>query len=85
MMIIGILITKTSKQNQGHVVRLLEIRHIKSFKMFKHDVITKYNLPKDVKFCVECVMSNQRPRITFDDNGVCSASGLRFLTNFLSL
>ena len=41
--------------------------------MFKHDVITKYNLPKDVKFCVECVMSNQRPRITFDDNGVCSA------------
>jgi len=45
--------------------------------MFKHDVITKYNLPKDVKFCVECVMSNQRPRITFDDNGVCSACNFK--------
>jgi N-acetyl sugar amidotransferase len=31
------------------------------------------NLPKEVKFCTRCVMSNQRPRITFDENGVCSA------------
>jgi len=30
-------------------------------------------LPKEVKFCTKCVMSNQRPRITFDENGVCSA------------
>ncbi len=29
------------------------------------------NLPKDVKFCKKCVMSNQRPRITFDEDGVC--------------
>lgn len=29
--------------------------------------------PRDVKFCVRCVVSNQRPRITFDDEGVCSA------------
>jgi len=30
-------------------------------------------LPKEVKFCKKCVVSNQRPRITFDANGVCSA------------
>ncbi|MDP8230766.1 MAG: N-acetyl sugar amidotransferase [Candidatus Gorgyraea atricola] len=29
--------------------------------------------PKDVKFCKRCVMSNQRPRIVFDEEGVCSA------------
>lgn len=38
-----------------------------------HKVIRKYNLPKEVKFCKKCVISNQRPRITFDGNGVCSA------------
>ena len=26
-----------------------------------------------VKYCKKCVVSNQRPRIVFDDNGVCSA------------
>ncbi|MFN5884929.1 MAG: N-acetyl sugar amidotransferase, partial [Bacteroidota bacterium] len=30
-------------------------------------------LPKEVKFCKKCVVSNQRPRITFDEEGVCSA------------
>jgi len=29
--------------------------------------------PKEVKFCKKCVVSSQRPRITFDENGVCSA------------
>ena len=33
----------------------------------------KYNLPEKVEFCKECTTSNQRPRITFDKNGVCSA------------
>ena len=28
---------------------------------------------KEVKFCKKCVVSNQRPRISFDENGVCSA------------
>jgi N-acetyl sugar amidotransferase len=28
-------------------------------------------LPNKVEFCKECVMSNQRPRITLDENGVC--------------
>ncbi len=41
--------------------------------MQKHNVIEKYNLPTEVKFCRKCTISNQRPRITFDDNGVCSA------------
>jgi len=31
-----------------------------------------YN-PKEVKYCTKCVVSNQRPRITFNKNGVCSA------------
>ena len=31
------------------------------------------NQPKEVKFCAKCVVSNQRPRLTFDENGVCSA------------
>lgn len=30
-------------------------------------------LPEEVKFCKKCVMSNQRPRIVFDDEGVCGA------------
>lgn len=41
--------------------------------MQKHDIITKYNLPREVKFCKKCTISNQRPRITFDEHGVCSA------------
>lgn len=32
-----------------------------------------YNLPEEVKFCKKCTISNYRPRITFDENGVCSA------------
>lgn len=31
------------------------------------------DLPKIVKYCTRCVMSNQRPRITFDELGICSA------------
>lgn len=38
-----------------------------------HKVQEKYNLSSEVKFCKECTMSNQRPRITFDEHGVCSA------------
>ena len=32
-----------------------------------------YNLPEKVIHCSKCVVSNQRPRITFDENNVCSA------------
>jgi len=39
----------------------------------KKDVIKKYNLPVEVKFCTKCTISNQRPRITFNADGVCSA------------
>ncbi len=39
----------------------------------KNNIIEKYNLPKDVKFCKRCVVSNQRPRISFDEEGICSA------------
>ena len=37
------------------------------------DVQAKYHLPSKVRYCTRCVISNQRPRITFDENGVCSA------------
>ena len=37
------------------------------------DIQKKYGLPSDVKFCARCVISNQRPRIEFDDSGVCGA------------
>ena len=30
-------------------------------------------ITKDVRFCSQCVVSNQRPRIIFDENEVCSA------------
>lgn len=29
--------------------------------------------PREVKFCTRCVVSNQRPRVEFDKNGVCNA------------
>lgn len=32
-----------------------------------------YGLPEKVQYCARCVISNQRPRITFDTNNVCSA------------
>lgn len=41
--------------------------------MNKRDVAKLYNLPLEIKFCKKCTISNQRPRITFDKNGVCSA------------
>ena len=33
----------------------------------------RYNLPTEVIFCAKCTISNQRPRISFDEKGVCSA------------
>ena len=30
-------------------------------------------LPKEIKFCRKCVISNQRPRIHFDEDGLCGA------------
>lgn len=41
--------------------------------MKKRDVIGQYKLPPEVRYCRKCTVSNQRPRITFDENGVCSA------------
>ena len=41
--------------------------------MKKINVSEKYNLPKEVKFCKRCVISNQRPRIIFDESQICSA------------
>jgi len=39
----------------------------------KNNIKEIYNLPSTVKFCKRCVTSNQRPRIVFDDKGICSA------------
>ncbi|MBU2044086.1 MAG: N-acetyl sugar amidotransferase [Candidatus Omnitrophica bacterium] len=35
--------------------------------------------PKKVRYCTKCVVSNQRPRITFDEKGVCSACNYAYL------
>ena len=35
--------------------------------------LDKQATPKEVRFCKRCVVSNQRPRIVFDEEGVCSA------------
>lgn len=37
------------------------------------DVRFRYSLPVDVRFCAKCTISNQRPRITFNKDGICSA------------
>lgn len=39
----------------------------------KFDFKKFYNSPEKVVFCSKCTISNQRPRITFDENNVCSA------------
>lgn len=39
----------------------------------KKNTIELYKLPVEVKFCTNCTISNQRPRITFNEHGVCSA------------
>lgn len=37
------------------------------------NVKERYNLPAEIVYCKLCSISNQRPRITFDEKGVCSA------------
>ncbi len=37
------------------------------------DLMPMYGLPSEIQYCIRCVISNQRPRITFDQDGVCSA------------
>jgi N-acetyl sugar amidotransferase len=39
----------------------------------QRNIIKQYNLPEKVVFCKVCTISNQRPRIRFDEHGVCSA------------
>lgn len=41
--------------------------------MEKRNVIEQYKLPEQVEFCKKCTVSNQRPRISFDKQGTCSA------------
>jgi N-acetyl sugar amidotransferase len=43
------------------------------FEVKKRDVQTQYRLPAEVKFCKRCTISNQRPRIGFDEDGICTA------------
>ena len=42
-------------------------------KLSKKNVKKTYNLPKNVMFCKSCVVSNQRPRISFNKDGICNA------------
>lgn len=47
--------------------------HPPPFKLPQINVAERYKLPSDVRFCRRCVISNQRPRIHLDSEGVCSA------------
>lgn len=38
-------------------------------------------LPKEIKFCKKCVVSNQRPRIVFDEEGICGACKFAHIKN----
>lgn len=40
-------------------------------------------LPREVVWCKKCTISNQRPRIVFDSNGVCSACNNRDYKNLI--
>ena len=39
---------------------------------------TPWVQPKKVLFCKKCVISNQRPRINIDENGICSACNFAY-------
>jgi len=39
----------------------------------KKNVQEMYNLPSEVRYCKKCTITNQRPRITFNEEGVCTA------------
>jgi len=41
------------------------------------------NLPKEVRYCKKCVISNQRPRIIFDEEGVCSGCHNTYYKNHI--
>ena len=41
----------------------------------------RYNLPEKVIYCTKCTISNQRPRINFDEEGVCSACNYNKMKN----
>lgn len=41
--------------------------------MKRKNLVKMYHLPTEIKYCKRCTMSNQRPRITFDEEGICSA------------
>ena len=39
------------------------------------------DIPKEVQWCKRCVISNQRPRVNFDKDGICSACNNMFYKN----
>lgn len=49
------------------------IKELKTDLAGRYKSIDSGKLPDQVKFCSRCVISNQRPRIDFDKDGVCSA------------
>ena len=51
---------------------------------FKHLNIEKQinQVPKKIIWCKRCAMSNQRPRIIFDENGVCSGCHFNDYKNY---
>ena len=61
----------------GNYLHLPRIHHSK-ISYGEHAKNTIYerqlsHLPEETKYCSKCVMSNQRPRIVFNEEGVCGA------------
>lgn len=52
---------------------MLQSMNFPPFQIPTINVQERYKLPTEVRYCRRCVISNQRPRITFDKDGVCSA------------
>ena len=53
--------------------------------MEKKNILKRYNLPKEVVYCKKCTISNQRPRISFDTNGICSACNFSKFKNNINI
>ena len=71
---------KSNNQNLTNTERLCAI--MKKFELSTFD--KQYDeLEKEVKFCSNCVVSNQRPRTKLNDEGVCAPCVWSFEKDFL--
>ena len=56
-----------------HLIIPEGLKKLKTDAAGRYSSIDKGKISEEIKFCSKCVISNQRPRISFDKDGVCSA------------